>query len=1263
MRRVVSKRSSGFMYVATLSVVTVLLILVYALDYQSRSSRAVSRSAESRLYTDLAVANHVGETLASVRHQSRTNTDWLDPDIPISVDSSQNANRAEWDRVKAIESWTAENFPTIGSFPYHSETSKSLGQEVTSPVSEDDGELAAPGQTRATLVPESNDVGFRAPRSKYRMSLIKAFPFAAYAPEGKVNIQGAGVSWANPSEPELDTDHRTLDFYTGFPFRIGAKGEIQIEELAYGEAYSLEEAPLVKGGGIGFRGHLPYRGEEDGYAVKLKESLVGSGSFVGGLALTLNANSYDKTDLVFGTLNVGNIIEAIFSPSTASFNNFLTYEQSTRWWFILIPGFKSRGPALDITLHSPLKPDFGTYDSSDEVFTDDQDIAMTEELQEATDELERIEQKLGSLLLSPKLSDDRPKTQPLSTAEVGGEQSPDFVAFTEIINSRNTAEQKYEQAEEERDKITGDEEDKAADARHKANAERLEKEAGASLSKYGFGSVDDIDDWADRSRKGSYTDEDGDKKSFTDDYEDILGDWEDAQKEFAEAKDDSSGLNEGKPAADEYDPGPTREREKELVKDKELSKNGWKGTNLWTMVEKIAIVIANLVKDVGEAFYNHVFVEVKIFGATIPLPNPVKVVTFFFADGEFKTQDIQGQAYAFQKDGVPDLLELVLVTLKRALVQEVTLVYLGKDGGIGPSVPIRIGPDSAVGYQKGEPEAEVPSFSIHNSFTVPAGRTFKLLPKDGVEGMTIAADLWLQRGSTMYIQGDLTMVNPVEELTQPHKPKGKIVMDPGSTLVVDGNLIGAGDPFMGSVLLTRRAGRVEVITSGIICTGSVELPHGIRNGFNLIQLAELVDVDVSKVMTDFFDDVVPNVAKIMGPFHSRKPFFAANGATFTFYFPVIVPNPVSSLVSKNINVKLFGLLSPLFAGSMNMTLGENFVTSTDWWMFGEDRLPVLPKVLPGAIEATLGEAAEQGESLFDSGRASLDKMIDEKFFLDRTRGIVEGELGVMFDKVEGLAENMDDFIGKVAEDTLVKYFTIENVTTKVVEFLGKAAASALDPTGIALLAFEKISEEVLPPSGDSFVTEMTTAAKDELETNYGFPTDGKDYLQDLAVTVLEPFTDMATELKDQAEQKTLRVATTLLAAETPGVLIYGDSLTVGGLYAAGMFVANYDIEMNCAYTIGSLLSVQGDITAREVLYVPEFTRANLYEPPEVVETPKGRGIERLPSYWANSLGLDFGEGGFAKALDYGNGTGDGVWHQIPDLNHDTAFRVSGGWGQ
>ena len=1255
------------MYAAVLSAVTVLMILVYALDHQTRSGKAVSRMAESRLYADIAVHEHVGETLTSVELQFRSNVDWPEADIPISMKPEQNTNEIDWDGARAIESWKPDAFPRLGSFPEYGQKAKSFGQELTSPGTDDDDAVAYPGQTRGLLQPKSEDVGFKAPSSAYRMSIVEAFPFAAYAPQGEVNIEGSGVSWSNPTDAELDEENRTLNYYTGHPFRVGAKGLIEIGDLPYGEAYSLDEMPLVKGGGVARKGYLPYAGPEDGYAAKLKDRLIGTGSHMGGLATVLNATSYDKTDVVFGTLNVENIILAIFSPKSASFNNFLTYEQSTRWWFVLIPGFKSRGPALDITLHAPLKPDFGTYDSNDETFGDDDNIEMSPELQEATDELHEVETKLGSALLTAKLSADKAGTQPLSNDEGGGKKSPNFEKFTEIVNAYDSADQKFEQAEDERDKKTGKKEDKAADDGHEARAQQLEAEAKKAIGDHGFSTLDEIEDWMDRSRKGTYEVENElgakENKLFDSSYKDLLKEWQEAEKEFAEAKSDAAGLSDGSPAVDEYDPGPTRAREKELVKAKDLDNQGWKGTNLWTMVAKIAVVIANLVKDVGTAFYNHVFVEVKIFGITIPIPNPVKIITFFFADGEFKDQDIQGQNYSFQKDGVPDLVELALVTLKRALVQEVTLVYLGKDGGVGPAVPIRIGPANALGHQKGEPEAELSTFSIHNTFTVPAGRTFKLLPKDQMSGMTIGADLWLQRGSTLYVGGDLTMVNPEESLTTPHKPKGKIVMEPGSTIVVDGNFTAAGDPFMGSILLTRRPGRVEPITSAIICSGAVDIPHGVRSGLNLVQLAELLDSDVAKVLEDFFDDVVPNVSKILGPFHGRKPHFAKNGATFTFYFPVIVPNPANSLLSKNINVKLFALLSPLFSGSLNMTLGENFQTSSDWWMFGEDRVPALPKIVPGAVKAALSETEVQGSSMFSSSRAALTEMADEGFFVNRAKDIVEGELTSMLDKAENLADNMDSFVEDVAEDTLVAYFTVENITTKVIEFFGKAALAALDPSGIAMEAFEAIEKELLPNGGDSFLSVMLDAAKDQLENTYGFPIDGKDYLAEVAKDVLEPFTDMAKDLQSGGSKAALRVAATLMAAETPGILVYGDSVRVDGLFAAGLFVANNDLNMECAYTIGSMVSVEGNITAREVLYVPEFTRASIYQPPETVETPSGSGIARLPGFWANSLGLDFGKGKIGEALNYGSGTGNGTWHAVPDADNNAAFRVSGGWSQ
>ena len=1211
-----NRRIRGFGYIAVISIILILMVLVVALDYQGRSSRALFRMDEARLYRDLAARDYVGKKLTT-----RTGSRWPRADLPISVTADEKTNLVDFDQEKTLESWEDQTgFPSVGSYPEVGQKSQSLGQTIASPGIQSGENVAYPGQTVGLLKPKSNNATFAVSPSRYRMSLVKGFPFAVYAPQGNVTILGRATAWPNPTDPELDETHQTLDFASGFPFRVGAKGQISVADLPYGEAHSKDEMPRVKGGGIAYRGYLPYQatGPAKGYAQELWESIQA-------VSDRLSLTAYNKSSVIFGTLSAGNVLDALFG--SAKFDNFLTYEQSTRFWFFLIPGFKSRGPAIDITLHAPLRPD-----GAENTAASSGSNGLSPEALEAQAHLEEVTELFGQMLLQPADPNDPPGTQPL-IKKIDGKETPDFDRYSEIMQARQTANDLQTQADTKRAEKS-DQKTTAENDAIEAAAQELENQASKARAEVGFADDAAFDRWLQVERleqpgKLNYAAMNSMLKVALDDLNE---------------KKKGSGLGTIQKGS-QYDPGPNRTEQAELKKRGDMTAKGRKGTNLWLVCERLIVTIANLVKDIAGAFYDYVFVEVDFGFFKIPLPNPVKLVKFFFVDGDFGPSN-----------DIPDLLDIVLNALKNAVVQEVTLVYLGKDDEVGSAVPIRIDADGVDSYnQSGDPGTEA-GFSIHNTFTVPAGRTFKI---DALShGMTIEADLWLQRGSVMVVNGDLTLKNPARGLT---KARGKLVMEPGSTLVVKGNFTAAGDPLMGSVLLARMPGRVEPITSSILCSGAVLLPHGMRSGLNLVQLLRLVSPDLAGPAQDLLDDVMPNVAKILGPFHARMPFLAEQGATFTFYFPVIVPNPIHSMLpgNANINVKIFRVLSPMLTGSLNMTLGENFFTGCDWWMLGEDRVPVLPKLLPGAARAARSVAVKEAKSLAGSVAGELAKLSDANFFLSRGKDIVVGEFKMMLDHSENLAGNIDDVIANVAGKTLTETFTVENVSKKVVEIFANAAKSAAnpDPTGLSNRFIDDLFAKNAP---DSLLETLKENLQTEL-SQYGFPINARDYLGAKLGEMLAPLVAMSDSLKAEASQGGKRVAGTLLLAETPGLLVSASRIQVDGLYASGLFVARGDITMNCAYVVGSMISMEGNISAHNVLYTPEFTHAEIFTPPVTVETPSESGLQALPEYWADALGLNFGSEKVGKALNYGNGTGPGSWTEIPSSGSDPSFEAAGGW--
>ena len=128
------------------------------------------------------------------------------------------------------------------------------------------------------------------------------------------------------------------------------------------------------------------------------------------------------------------------------------------------------------------------------------------------------------------------------------------------------------------------------------------------------------------------------------------------------------------------------------------------------------------------------------------------------------------------------------------------------------------------------------------------------------------------------------------------------------------------------------------------------------------------------ILNALFQDVAPNLAKVAGPFHTRKPFFASYAATFQL---TMVPTPVGTipvpspipLPRKNVLVPIFRGFTYAYAPALNASIGENLYTHADWWGFGQGTVPVLPKIDPMRMVKGLTDVNLSGpDSPISSGK-------------------------------------------------------------------------------------------------------------------------------------------------------------------------------------------------------------------------------------------------------------------------------------------------------
>ena len=182
----------------------------------------------------------------------------------------------------------------------------------------------------------------------YRMVESEIPGYAAYAPNGSIEL-GEVAGWQNP---EHDEETASSEAYSGVPALLGARGDIEVEELAYGEAHSRTgEVAITSGSGVGFRGNLPL----PAYETELLSGLTTAASTLAGTAASGN-----KTSLISQRMSLGDMIAIMFGGDVNP-EQVLSLRQAWKFPTPMIPGASMVVPGLvwEVWLHVPFQPDLG----------------------------------------------------------------------------------------------------------------------------------------------------------------------------------------------------------------------------------------------------------------------------------------------------------------------------------------------------------------------------------------------------------------------------------------------------------------------------------------------------------------------------------------------------------------------------------------------------------------------------------------------------------------------------------------------------------------------------------------------------------------------------------------------------------------------------------------------------------------------------------------------------------------------------------------
>ena len=517
-----------------------------------------------------------------------------------------------------------------------------------------------------------------------------------------------------------------------------------------------------------------------------------------------------------------------------------------------------------------------------------------------------------------------------------------------------------------------------------------------------------------------------------------------------------------------------------------------------------------------------------------------------------------------------------IVKIVSLIPEMISDIIAGKDPTRRIAVPTRV---VNLGDQDPQWEWTSSQTEVGGTMTIPRGRTL-LINRD----LEISGDLWIQKGATCYLKGsNLTVKPPADWHDFDGKeqsatdfaayPSGRIILEPGATLLVDGDLKAEGGSFeLGSVSLVGPIGPTQAIERAILCRGNIEIAHGIHPGMGVDDLVLALakdDKTLRGFVKDFYDPLMvegfPFIAKMpyIGPWQSRKCWFAEYSTTLVVpnEFPVPIP---ATLPFPNCLRKVFKYVTFAFATELNFTTGENFYTQSPFWFFGRGMTPVFTKTDPQLVQSAFAHLKWE--------KIALDALEEEgeKFLKEILPDLVKDVLlEAVRDILEALLEDLIPFkppsCGKSEESGHSKSDIKEKIEEKMKELM----------------------EETMKDLGKNLFKSC------------------RDCLYTIRNSVL-------SQVGNDSKAATI-------VRELPGVLIYsGRRLTIGekgAVCASGMFYAEESVTSEARYTVGCLLSANGTVEARTLYHFPYYSRASLYNP----RKPKDYKLNALDDFFRSAF--------------------------------------------
>lgn len=1123
-----SRKSRGYALTAALAVLFIVFTVAIALQYQTSLARSTYLRAEAEFQAELALENQIALDLLQLRDPNTKARAGSAPDIGVKAATAYDTDRRKGAAAEVFTHLPATRF-----------------EKPQQDVKAGDGLQRLVEYQPTSVRPE-----FRLfDRRKYAVVYTAGFPFAGFAPKGKIELEEC-YPGGNP--PKGRIEGKPEDFRSGIPACLGAGKDVKVSgTFPYGEVYTLGKASLAPGtnGVLLHAGVLPFESKGKSYSGELKKELERGYSqleeaalpgdktrFILGKSL-LSARELFKALVSFGDVRLQDILDAIATPSL---------NQAMAFPLPAIPTVSIGILYNEITFHMPFPPDQGLYST----------------LQSKADELvDRVGKKLDNLgkpfleaqkkVLELRRELDQRTSEAVNQA-VQAAQGPLNQAQQQLNDIQNRYNNALSRTNAARDAVraSSTEQTRAALAAAEAELNRVNDALNSTRDQVA-NLQNQLNRAGDEARARIQAQYQAPLDAAQAQLQQLANDVQTCVEQAKAFSKEATGQIVASLPGDPKGLA-TRALEEASAIDETL---GAPGVNYLALAILAGKTEVNLYKRALEKVVFNLIIKF----VSLICPGGKLVVKVQTPEGfEHVLVDFQIPTYLLD----PDVLEAAY-RLRNLSIKEALLEYLQPYLDSLPQNEVRVvnfgHPDNpteeAFEFDNQGEGLQATGFKSVCTWNVPEGRTLMLRGN-----VTIKGDVWVQRGASMVVKGNLTVVAPPPRtfhgIDNPLCPSGRIFLEPGATLLVEKNLTcTGGTPLGGSVVVESPLGQAAPITSAILCRGDLSLKYGVHPGLRVdnlfgyvgevANLRELQTIQ-EKVLTPLLTELAPNAAKIFGPFHMRKPYIAQFATTVSLYFIIPGPGPTYP----NILVRIYRMLAAVYGVSMNAVLGENLYTQSDWWVFGDGVVPIVPRV--------------DAETLVDNVR------------------------NIRF-RMPHLTDPLDFF-----EKRLQQF--VERVVTRLI---GDAISTALGEIVNAIANVLQVGKQLSVAAGaivDTFLNQFRTSINDiihELEKEFELTVEAgvREYVERPLRALVN---DLIRQVEGSVEKSVLR--------DAPGALLYaGGSLTIGSAtdpppLAVGMFIAKGMVNVQAERCLGSLLSLEGDVKARKLIFNPFFTTASLYVP-------------------------------------------------------------------